>query len=51
MHDAGLEIYVYTVNTADDMRAQIAKGVDGIITNYPDVLRGPARGTGPPAAA
>ena len=38
VHDAGLEIYVYTVNTADDMRAQIAKGVDGIITNYPDVL-------------
>jgi glycerophosphoryl diester phosphodiesterase len=38
VHDAGLEIYVYTVNTADDMRAQIDKGVDGIITNYPDVL-------------
>ncbi|GAB3445476.1 hydrolase [Actinophytocola sediminis] len=35
---AGLEIYVYTVNGADDMRAQIAKGVHGIITNYPDVL-------------
>lgn len=35
---AGLEIYVYTVNAAADMRAQIAKGVDGIITNYPDVL-------------
>jgi glycerophosphoryl diester phosphodiesterase len=26
------------VNTVADMRAQIAKGVDGIITNYPDVL-------------
>lgn len=38
VHDAGLEIYVYTVNTAADMRAQIDKGVDGIITNYPDVL-------------
>lgn len=38
VHDAGLEIYVYTVNGADDMRAQIDKGVDGIITDYPDVL-------------
>lgn len=38
VHDAGLEIYVYTVNAAADMRAQIEKGVDGIITNYPDVL-------------
>lgn len=38
VHDAGLEIYVYTVNEADDMRAKIDAGVDGIITNYPDVL-------------
>lgn len=38
VQEAGLEIYVYTVNRAEDMRAQIAKGVDGIITNYPDVL-------------
>jgi glycerophosphoryl diester phosphodiesterase len=38
VHDAGLEVYVYTVNEPDDMRAQIANGVDGIISNYPDVL-------------
>jgi glycerophosphoryl diester phosphodiesterase len=38
VREAGLEVYVYTVNAAADMRAQIAKGVDGIITNYPDVL-------------
>lgn len=38
VQDAGLEVYVYTVNAAADMRAQLAKGVDGIITNYPDVL-------------
>lgn len=38
VHDAGIEIYVYTVNDADDMRAQIKNGVDGIISNYPDVL-------------
>ena len=40
VHEAGLETYVYTVNNADDMRAQIANGVDGVITNYPDVLAG-----------
>lgn len=50
VHDAGLEIYVYTVNTADDMRAQIAKGVDGIITNYPDVLADVIAGEGLAAA-
>jgi len=38
VHDAGLEVFVYTVNDPDDMRAQIANGVDGIISNYPDVL-------------
>ncbi|GAA3735886.1 glycerophosphoryl diester phosphodiesterase [Spinactinospora alkalitolerans] len=39
VHDAGLETYVYTVNEPADMRAAIAKGVDGIISDYPDVLR------------
>ena len=34
VHDAGMEVHVYTVNKAEDMRAQIAKGVDGIISNY-----------------
>ncbi|GAB3210155.1 hydrolase [Marinactinospora endophytica] len=38
VHDAGLEVFVYTVNRPDDMRAAIAKGVDGVITDYPDVL-------------
>ncbi|MCT2584610.1 glycerophosphodiester phosphodiesterase [Actinophytocola gossypii] len=38
VQEAGLEVFVYTVNDADDMRAQIENGVDGIITNYPDVL-------------
>ncbi|GAB1509918.1 glycerophosphodiester phosphodiesterase [Actinophytocola sp. KF-1] len=50
VHDAGLEIYVYTVNTAADMLAQIDKGVDGIITNYPDVLAGIIAGDGRAAA-
>lgn len=39
VHAAGMEVHVYTVNNAADMRAQIAKGVDGIISNHPDVLR------------
>jgi glycerophosphoryl diester phosphodiesterase len=30
---------VWTVNAADDMRHMRDLGVDGIITNYPDVLR------------
>ncbi|TDQ49290.1 glycerophosphodiester phosphodiesterase [Actinorugispora endophytica] len=38
VHAEGLEIYVYTVNDADTMRATIAKGVDGIISDRPDLL-------------
>jgi glycerophosphoryl diester phosphodiesterase len=51
VHDAGMEVHVYTVNKAEDMRAQIAKGVDGIISNYPDVLRGVIAEQARPAAA
>ncbi len=29
---------VYTVNDQDDMRALVDLGVDGISTNYPDLL-------------
>jgi glycerophosphoryl diester phosphodiesterase len=32
-------VNVWTVNAADDMRHMRDLGVDGIITNYPDVLR------------
>ena len=34
-----LPIIVWTVNEADEMRDLIKRGVDGIITDYPDVLR------------
>ena len=34
----GRRVNVWTVNTADDMRRMHDLGVDGIITNYPDVL-------------
>ena len=36
---AGLEINVWTVNGGQDMRRAARWGVDGIITNYPQVLR------------
>jgi glycerophosphoryl diester phosphodiesterase len=35
----GLKVIPWTVNDADTMRAQIAAGVDGIITDYPVLLR------------
>jgi glycerophosphoryl diester phosphodiesterase len=35
----GLGVITWTVDDANDMRAQIADGVDGIITNYPEMLR------------
>jgi glycerophosphoryl diester phosphodiesterase len=38
-HALGLSVLPWTVDDADDMRALIADGVDGIITNYPAVLR------------
>lgn len=51
VHRADLEIYVYTVNTEADMQAQLAKNVDGIITNYPDRLAPLLTQTPHPAAA
>lgn len=36
----GLGIYAWTVNDVDAMRKMIDLGVDGIITNYPDIVRG-----------
>jgi glycerophosphoryl diester phosphodiesterase len=37
---AGLGVYAWTVNSAPAMRAIVALGLDGIITNYPETLRG-----------
>lgn len=39
VHAEGLEISVWTVNGGADMRRAANWGVDGIITNYPQVLR------------
>lgn len=35
----GLKIVVWTVNTAPELRRMILLGVDGIISDYPDLLR------------
>ena len=39
-HSLGLKLIPWTVNDAGAMRAQIGYGVDGIITDYPTLLRG-----------
>jgi glycerophosphoryl diester phosphodiesterase len=38
-HALGLRVIPWTVDDAGDMQTQIADGVDGIITNYPALLR------------
>jgi glycerophosphoryl diester phosphodiesterase len=39
-HSLGLKVIPWTVNDADAMREQIGYGVDGLITDYPTLLRG-----------
>ncbi len=39
MHRVGMVTWPYTVNDPEQMRRLIELGVDGIITNNPDVLR------------
>jgi glycerophosphoryl diester phosphodiesterase len=39
-HQADLRVVVWTVNEIGDMRTMMAAGVDGIISDYPDRLRG-----------
>ncbi len=39
-HKFGIKVVAWTVDTAPEMKAMINAGVDGIITNRPDVLRG-----------
>ncbi|HTI76480.1 MAG TPA: glycerophosphodiester phosphodiesterase [Mycobacterium sp.] len=38
-HALGLKVIPWTINDADTMRAQIDAGADGIITDYPTLLR------------
>jgi glycerophosphoryl diester phosphodiesterase len=47
-HALGLKVRPWTIDDAATMRAQIAIGVDGIITNYPVMLRTVMSGLGMP---
>ena len=38
-HEAGLKVYVWTVDSESDMRHFVDIGIDGIITNRPDILK------------
>ncbi len=50
-HSLGLKVIPWTVNDAAAMRDQIAYGVDGLITDYPTLLRERAGRTRDAAAA
>jgi len=39
VHEAGMRVFTWTVDDPETMRRLISWGVDGIITNKPDVLR------------
>ena len=38
-HELDLKVVVWTVNKPEHMKVMIAMGVDGIISDYPDILR------------
>ena len=37
-HDQALKVFVYTVNTKEEMQVLKDMGVDGVFTNYPDLF-------------
>lgn len=45
-HHCGLEVHVWTVNRAAEMNALLNLGVDGVMTDRPDVLREVLRARG-----
>ena len=47
-HGKGLKVLPWTVNNPADMERLIDMGVDGIITDYPDRLRGAMAAKGLP---
>jgi glycerophosphoryl diester phosphodiesterase len=38
VHELGMEVHTYTVNRPADMHLVLDRGVDGVITNFPDIL-------------
>jgi glycerophosphoryl diester phosphodiesterase len=50
-HALGLKVIPWTVNDTDAMRAQIGYGVDGLITDYPTLLRSVLAALGMPLPA
>jgi glycerophosphoryl diester phosphodiesterase len=38
-HEAGVKIIPWTVNTVKEMNALIALGVDGVVTDYPNIYQ------------
>ena len=41
-HRAGQDVYIWTVNDAAWMLVGLTRGVDGLITDHPDLARRPA---------
>jgi glycerophosphoryl diester phosphodiesterase len=37
-HNRGLKLFVYTVNTPEDITGVVSLGVDGVFSNFPDRL-------------
>ncbi len=50
-HNAGMQVHVWTINDADDMRRLFDLGVDGIVSDRIDLLADvlAERGAWPPA--